>query len=572
MAIVNGTSGADILRGTLGNDTLNGFAGNDSLIGSSGNDSLNGGDGFDIANYTSLTEAIILKPAGLIEKGLLGFDTLFLIEQVIGAAGRLNIIDASTATEGVSIGVSLINTFLNVENIPGLGTRTLTVNNFVNVIGSQSDDFIEGSNANNTLDGQGGNDLFRATRGSDFVNGGDGFDTVDYSNLATTITLKPAGEIFKGTFGTDTLFRVERIIGATGRPNVVDAGAVSGGVSLDVNLEENQLNVFDIPNIGQRNFIIEKFLNVIGSQGNDQIQGNTATNSLNAQGGDDFITATRGNDAINGGAGFDTVDYTPLNVAVTLRPAGELRKGTQGTDSLTFVEKVIGAAGRVNVIDGSSATGGISFDVSLKESFLAVFNIPGLGQRNFFTDNFVNIIGTQGNDFLEGDSGNNVLDGQGGDDGIFASNGADTLIGGSGNDFVVGQGGNDRVNGTSSIARGASEIDTLSGDGGNDRFIVGDRVGSFYKATTFTSDFDSSGFGGFAQVANIQDFSTRDLIEVGIGETYLAVRTARGFDLYVSNSGRFDGVAVVNTTSFINLPTGNFSLASGQALGVFVGA
>ncbi len=572
MVTVNGTSGADVLRGTNGNDTLNGFAGNDTLVGSRGNDNLNGGDGFDTANYAALTEAITLRPAGVIDKGFLGTDTLFLVERVIGAAGRVNIIDASSAGGEVSIGVSLLNSFLNVNNIPGVGNRTITITSFVNVLGSQNDDFIEGNNGNNSLDGQGGNDLFQATRGNDFVNGGDGFDTVDYSNITTAISLKPAGEIFKGTFGVDTLFRVERIVGAAGRANLVDAGATSSDIQLDVNLAEGSLAVFNIPNIGTRNLVIENFVNVIGSQGNDLIEGSTASNSLDGQGGDDTINGTRGNDSIVGGEGFDTVDYSPLNAAVTVRPGGEVRKGALGTDNLLFVENIIGAAGRVNVIDASSASVGISVDISLKVGFLNVFNIPGIGQRNQFTQNFVNAIGTQSGDFLGGSSGNNVLDGQGGDDGIFGDNGADQLFGGSGSDFVTGEGGADRINGTSSIARGRNEQDTLVGGSGNDRFILGDRTGSFYKATTFTTDFDPAGFGGFNQVAFIRDLSVRDRIELGTGETYLAVRLEGGFDLYVANSGRFDAIASVATTSFLSLPTGNFSLSSGQSLGVFVGA
>lgn len=571
MATVNGTTGADTLTGTTGNDTLNGLGGNDTLVASRGNDFLDGGSAFDIADYSALTTAVTLRPTGVLSKGTLGTDTLFSIEQIIGAAGRQNLIDASTSIDA-PIGVSLLSSFLNVT-IPGLGLRTFTITNFVNVIGSQLDDFFEGNNASNSLSGQGGNDLFRATRGNDSVNGGDGFDTIDYANVTTAITLKPTGQIVKGTQGTDTLFQVERIKGATGRANVVDAGATTGTVSLDVNLGENALSVFDIPGIGQRNFIIENFVNVIGTQSDDTIEGSAGNNSLEGQSGSDFITATQGNDSINGGDGFDTVDYSPLNVAVTLKPGGELRKGSLGTDSLFLVDRVIGAAGKANVIDGSTAGGGISFDVSLQDGFLAVFNIPGLGDRTFFTQNFANIIGTQSNDFLGGNSGNNQLDGQGGDDGIFAGNGADTLTGGSGGDFLSGQGGNDRLNGTSGTARGRNEIDTLSGDSGNDRFVLGDGSGAFYKATTFSSpDFDAFGFGGFNQVANILDFSARDRIELGTGETYLAVRTLEGFDLYVSNSGRFDGIASVVTTSFIDLPTGNFSLASGQTSGIFIGA
>jgi Ca2+-binding RTX toxin-like protein len=62
MAILNGTTGSDLLRGTSlkdtidgkgGNDTLYGNAGDDSLIGGPGNDFIYGGDGNDTVNAAS---------------------------------------------------------------------------------------------------------------------------------------------------------------------------------------------------------------------------------------------------------------------------------------------------------------------------------------------------------------------------------------------------------------------------------------------------------------------------------------------------------------------------------------
>lgn len=569
---VVGTTQNDSIEGNADSNSLSGLGGNDVFIGTQGFDLINGGNGSDTVNYKSLTEAITLKPAGEIDKGSSGNDILFLVERVISPVSQFNLIDASTASGGVSINANLENKSLFVRNIPGLGTRKIRVDNFVDVIGTEAVDFIKGSNGDNFLSGLGGNDTFKATAGFDTVNGGDGFDTIDYSGLNTAITLEPAGAINKGGFGTDSLFRVERIVGTNNQSNSIDASS-SNDASIEANLAGEFLNVSGIPGVGFLGLTVVNFANVIGSQQNDAITGSNKSNSIDGQNGDDFINATRGNDFINGGDGFDTIDYSNLNVAVTIKPAGVIQKGSSnGTDIAFRVENFIGAAGKTNTINGSTASAGVSFEVSLDTGSFDVLNVPGIGSINQFVQNFVNVTGTQSDDFVRGDGANNVLSGQSGDDDLFGGSGSDRLIGGSGNDFITGENGNDRINGTDSAARGRNEIDSLQGGAGNDRFALGDASGAFYKATSFpSSDFDSFGFGGFAQVAFISDFGFSDRLELGRGETYRAERTSGGFDLYVSNSGRFDAIAGVATTSFIGLPSNNFTISAGQSIGVFVG-
>ena len=52
-------------------------------------------------------------------------------------------------------------------------------------------------------------------------------------------------------------------------------------------------------------------------------------------------------------------------------------------------------------------------------------------------------VGTDGNDFLEGDDADNYLNGGKGDDSLFGNGGDDLLIGGEGNDYLVGGDGDD---------------------------------------------------------------------------------------------------------------------------------
>jgi Ca2+-binding RTX toxin-like protein len=85
------------------------------------------------------------------------------------------------------------------------------------------------------------------------------------------------------------------------------------------------------------------------------------------------------------------------------------------------------------------------------------------------------IIGTQGNDRLEGTpgadvivafEGDDVINGVGGNDLICAGEGNDTIAGGPGDDFLDGESGNDKL-------KGGSGKDLLSGESGNDKLKGG---------------------------------------------------------------------------------------------------
>lgn len=438
--------------------------------------------------------------------------------------------------------------------------RSAAITDANTITGTPSFDFLRGTSGNDSIFGLGGSDTITATTGNDLIDGGDGFDAVVY-NLNTPITLTSIGGINKGQFGQDTLRFVERIVAQAGFANSVDASSItSGNTSIEVNLGGRFINVRDIPGLGFRGFTIENFVNATGTSNVDVFTGSDSNNLLRGLGGDDFFNATRGNDRIEGGSGFDTIDYTPLNISITLRPMGMIEKGQAGQDTLFLMERIIGAANQTNTIDASTTPGGASIDVQLQNNFLRARDIPRLGIRDFWVENFRNVTGTQSRDNIDGNGANNVLNGLGGNDGVFGRGGNDILFGGAGTDFVVGGEGDDVINGTDSTSRGQSEIDDLEGGTGNDRFVFGDRSGSYYK------------FNGVNDVVGIRDFSSGDVIQLGLGETYRTVSRNGGFDLFVVTGGANDLIARVNTTPSVSLPTGNFTVSSGQRLGSFIGA
>jgi Ca2+-binding RTX toxin-like protein len=301
---------------------------------------------------------------------------------------------------------------------------------------------------------------------------------------------------------------------------------------------------------------------IVGTDGPDILFGTNGDDDIFGLGGDDTIFGTIGNDVIDGGTGFDTAEYSGVAAPITLLPQGAFGVGSDG-GQLRSIERIIGAAGQPNAIDGSKGTGTASFDINLAANRLTVNNIPGLSPLNFTVENFVNVVGTSNADTIIGSSANNILTGGAGDDTLSGGGGADTLIG------------------ADVIARGVGERDILTGGTGVDRFTLGDKSGSYYKGQG-NNDF-----------ARITDFSFGEQIQLGSGDTYRIQRNLRGFDLFSTTGGIQDLIAQVQFSRVLgvgslsasssslepssvdplagvsNTSDGTFSIASGQTLGIF---
>lgn len=290
---------------------------------------------------------------------------------------------------------------------------------------------------------------------------------------------------------------------------------------------------------------------IFGTNFSESLGGTVVSDRLEGFGGNDVLFASVGNDLMSGGSGIDTANYSFLGRAMSIGPGGTINKGGLGFDRLFGVERIVGSRGFANWIDGLGGTGRASFNIDLLFNRLTVNGLPGIGSFPFTVFNFFNVRGTNNRDTIAGNNFNNFLNGAGGNDVLIGRGGRDTLVGGTGLDVL---------NGTDSSLRGNREVDRLTGGLGTDLFILGDRFGSYYR-NGVASDF-----------AQITDLNFNDLIQLGAGEVYRAVRDVSGFDLFVARNGGFDLIADVRTSFFTRLPLGNFRLASGQVFGNFVGA
>ncbi|MFN4876289.1 MAG: lectin-like protein [Aphanizomenon sp.] len=466
-----GGNGDDILTGNGGNDTVSGGTGNDTLIGGTGNDSLDGGTGNDTADYSSIGQAITLKQTGVVTKGTAGTDQLVNVENIIGATGRTNIIDASTATGTATINVNLATNSVVFNNAvfvigPSVSVPTLTfgVTNFATVIGTVNNDTIAGDNGNNTLIGNAGNDTLNGGGGNDqifgdvtsaitapiftyngkfyFLSSAGSWTQAQAQAVSLGGNLVAVNDAAENQFLVNTFGGTERLwIGLTDEVTEGTFKWVNGEAVTYTNWYPNEPNNSG----GNENYAEFNFLGA--GKWNDLPNSLVFLRGIiEIANSNDTIIGSTGNDTINGGIGQDTADYSAIGQAITLKPTGVVTKGTAGTDQLVNVENIIGATGLTNIIDASTATGTATINANLATKSLVVnTGVIAFPTLTFDVTNFATVIGTANNDTLTGDDGNNTLIGNGGNDILTGNGGNDTVSGGTGNDAINGGIGSDTV-------------------------------------------------------------------------------------------------------------------------------
>ncbi|WP_138500283.1 beta strand repeat-containing protein [Nostoc sp. PA-18-2419] len=473
------SAGNNLLDGGDGNDTLFSGTGSNTLSGGNGNDSftilassllmtqtVDGGTGDDslgiyvnaiegitttfnpTTNVGSITAGRRLVSYKNIEElsitdtayddyivGSNGNDTLYALvggnDTIDGGIGDdLLSIDSLNPTEGIT---SIFNTTTNVGSITA-GTRLVSYKNIerLSITGTAYDDYIVGSNGNDTLDaGSGGNDTIDGGTGDDLL-------SVDFS-------FSNATEGITSTFDATT-----------------NVGLITAGTRL----------------VSYKN--IER-LSITGTAYDDYIVGNNGNDTLHAFGDNDTVIGGEGNDYLNainsstdnifnGNAGDDILD-------AQYSSGDNLLSGDEGNDSLSAAGYDSGYFGGDelgpgspyyyetsgnNTLDGGAGNDSLNVDYSIGNNLLSGgdgndtlfacgYNFDGVYQvyRRASGNNTLN--GGAGDDALNIDysSGKNLLSGGDGNDTLSASSavGNNTFYGGFGNDYLTGGFGNDTLYG-----------------------------------------------------------------------------------------------------------------------------
>jgi len=139
---------------------------------------------------------------------------------------------------------------------------------------------------------------------------------------------------------------------------------------------------------------------------------------------------------------------------------------------------------------------------------------------------FPEILGTPGNDNLNGTGVDERIQGLDGNDSINGNGGNDTLLGGSGNDTIAGASGNDFID-------GGNDNDTIYGNGGQDTLIGGNGNDLIFGASQ--AEEILGGAGDDIIYANgggdfINSGVGSDTVWLGAGAATVVLSTGEGFD------------------------------------------
>ncbi len=220
---------------------------------------------------------------------------------------------------------------------------------------------------------------------------------------------------------------------------------------------------------------------VTGDDGNDTLQGGQGTDQLYGGIGNDVFRIIGVSDVsglaetISGGNDADTLDFQTFNasgsVNLTLATISGIEQLLLFANEVTLTSAQLGA---FDVITGTGfterlilsnsgtvdLTGAAMTNIDEIRGNSGVNTVVLTGMANGQT---VNTLG--GNDSVLGSDGNDILDGGTENDTLRGNLGNDTLIGGDGADSLQGNDGND-------VLIGGVGLDVLIGDAGNDTFRI----------------------------------------------------------------------------------------------------
>ncbi len=457
--IIIGGLGNDTIYGAGGNDTLQGISGNNILDGGTGDDIIEGGTDIDTAQYKSASSSVsvdlsitasqntsgagsdtlssIENLTGSIYsdtlygdnssntiKGIAGDDTIFGRDgddKLYGGSGSDtfvleagdDLIDGGTGSDTIDLSSS--GSALDVT-LDGSNAVTITYNgtdkikNIENIIATSDNDTLIGDDLNNHLEAKDGDDTLRGGLGTNTLNGGDGIDTVDYSgDIGVDVNLN--GQSATGV-GIDTLLNIENVIGSN-KDDIIEGDSYSnnlqGGDGYDTISFIGSSNVISV-NVaggtasGDGNDLFFDFEKVVGSKNSDTFTGGISG----------FV--------IDGSDGSDTIDYSNEG-SLTL----SLNSGTDsaGTDILQNIEKFIlgsnddtinvssaSAYNEVDSLDAGDGTDTINFKSTIDGETL-ILGSKSANIENVVIDSNantnVNVIGVSSSMNLSGNSGDNIF-------------------------------------------------------------------------------------------------------------------------------------------------------------------
>ncbi len=376
-----------------------------------------------------------------------------------------------------------------------------------NVYGGYGSDGIFGGEGNDRLVGEDGSDTLFGGDGDDALNGGEGVDFFvpgagnDYvlgANDGDTITFEYASN------GVTVTLDIYGLYAATGS-YYQDTGE---GIDLIAFVDNLVGSNFDDVLTGDSGLN-----NIWGLYGNDQIHGGGYSDFLHGDAGDDEIHGDDGADRLSGGLGNDILYGGAGNDTLLGYDGEDVLHGGDGDDKLyghAGVGVVNGDAGD-DVIHGLS---GVVDGGEGSDSIFLSFWGEATGVTVDFGDSAAGIVEAVGASSMVNVERAAEIQGSDGDDHFIGHN--DAGVAGSAVDVFYGRGGADRLEGGqgADTLNGGEGDDTIKGGSGNDYIVGGwgDDVFEFGigDGHDFITDFESG------DVIRVSGFSSYTVEQSGV--------------------------------------------------------
>ena len=344
------------------------------------------------------------------------------------------------------------------------------------VEGGKGNDFLHGGDGNDTITDTQGDDLLWGEAGNDLLNAGSGLDQIFGGSGNDTIYGGTESDVIEGGTGDDLIY------GDTGSvpspiADLSGADIIAGGEGNDTMYGGGGDDLID------------------GGEGNDVMYGGAGLDAMTGGFGDDLFVMdasdTGVGNAMDGGLGYDTVDYSASNgqvlvlngpvvgVNVNMSVAnvaaaipGDALADVEAMIGTRFNDTLVGGALIINVYQTDPLTGAFILSNGLRVLDLpaSTLNSVGFDIANEFGDPVIGVDPVTGDPVLvaenfniQGGAGNDIVTGGEGNDTLAGGAGIDTLSGGLGNDVYVIDSANDVIiEGVVTDVLGAVVIDPLT--------------------------------------------------------------------------------------------------------------
>lgn len=355
---------------------------------------------------------------------------------------------------------------LNFANTTAGQLINLNPETFSNVAGDTGNLSIAIGTVIENANGGSGDDTIIGNAANNVLNGGAGEDTLSYetASAGVTVNLRSSGQQDTVGAGRDTVTGFEDLVGSAFADTLTaaaDTRSIHGGAGDD---------------------------RIVGLAGN-----------LFGDAGNDTFVASSGDDWFDGGAGFDTIDYSqstgPINM-ITSVDVGGYGTGSSGYDTALSIERIIGSAyndtlrasGNGDALVGGAGndsliastgssntlTGGTGSDTyTVYAAGDGIVELANEGTDQVFSSVSFSLAANVENLTLTGTAG---LTGKGNDiaNAIIGNDGNNALYGFGGDDTLYGNAGNDRLD-------GGTGVDKLYGGTGDDTYIVSSATAYAYE-------------------------------------------------------------------------------------------